>query len=153
MISLVNEKFQVPIPFFKYNQSSACLYENEIHIDWSILSPHANPQAGDLPKNRVERKCQQIENFYYLFRKEIYSRRNEHSRPLVVVDFCSGGGHLGIFLAYMYPDCQFKMIENKEESHELAIKRIDSLGIKNCHVYKVISSSNLYFFKVFQNVF
>jgi len=61
------------------------------------------------------------------------------------LDFCSGGGHLGIFLAYMFPDCQFKMIENKEESHELAIKRISMLGIRNCHVYKV----NLLFYNFF----
>jgi tRNA G46 methylase TrmB len=139
LIRLVYEKFQAKIPLGEQNQSQECSYENEIRIDWSKLSPHANPQAGDLPKNRVERKCQQIENFYYLFRKEIYLKRSvQQSKPLIVVDFCSGGGHLGIFLAYMFPDCQFKMIENKEESHELAIKRIDLLGIKNCHVFKVI---------------
>ena len=34
----------------------------------------------------------------------------------VVVDFCSGGGHLGILLAYLLPRCHVIMVDNKEES-------------------------------------
>lgn len=47
-----------------------------------------------------------------------------------------GGGHLGILLAYMFPDCLVKLVENKEESLKVAIQRITNLKLKNCLLYK-----------------
>ena len=41
-----------------------------------------------------------------------------------------------IFLAFIFPDCLFKLVENKEESLEFAIERISKLKLKNCLVYK-----------------
>ena len=32
----------------------------------------------------------------------------------VVVDFCSGGGHLSVLLAYLYPDCHFILVDTND---------------------------------------
>ncbi|XDV15612.1 hypothetical protein PO909_015658 [Leuciscus waleckii] len=48
-----------------------------------------------------------------------------------VVDFCSGGGHVGIVLAYTLPKCQVILIENKEESLVRARDRSAQLGLTN----------------------
>lgn len=60
----------------------------------------------------------------------------------VIVDFCSGGGHLGILIAYLFPKCIVKLVENKEESLDMAIKRITELKLKNVLLYKVKFSIN-----------
>jgi SAM-dependent methyltransferase len=88
---------------------------------------------GNLPPNRIERKCQQLENIVYIFDKLLLSISKQ---ACTIVDFCSGGGHLAILLAYLYPNVCVKLIENKEESLAYAIKRIESLKLKNCNVYK-----------------
>ncbi len=36
----------------------------------------------------------------------------------------------------MFPDCIVKLVENKEESLEFAIKRINELNLQNCIIYK-----------------
>ena len=61
---------------------------------------------------------------------------NDKNEKKIIVDFCSGGGHLGILVAYMHPNCIVKLVENKEESLEFAINRIQSLNLKNCSLYK-----------------
>lgn len=48
-----------------------------------------------------------------------------------IVDFCAGGGHLGIVVAYLRPDCKVVLVENKEESIERACKRVADLGLSN----------------------
>jgi hypothetical protein len=119
-------------------------YENMI-IDWENLDYQVNPAAGNLPIKRLERKCQQLENFVHYFKTQIYenykakqaNNKNLNDCLLTIVDFCSGGGHLGIILAYLYPDCIVKLVENKEESLDMAIKRINKLELKNCFIYKV----------------
>lgn len=95
-----------------------------------------------MPFERIKRKCQQLENFYILFKEYLIKKSIDDSK-LVIVDFASGGGHLGIFLAYMFPDYTIKLIENKEESLEKAFKRIIKLNLKNCLVYKVSMLLNI----------
>lgn len=46
----------------------------------------------------------------------------------VIVDFCSGGGHLGIVLAHLLPRCRVIMVDNKEESVRQARLRLGQLG-------------------------
>ena len=69
----------------------------------------------------------------FLINKCLITDKNEKK---IIVDFCSGGGHLGILVAYMHPNCIVKLVENKEESLEFAINRIQSLNLKNCSLYK-----------------
>lgn len=117
-----------------------------ISINWSDFSEQINPSAGGLPDKRIERKCQQLENFLYMFKTQIYPKykiqNKDQKYSLTLVDFCSGGGHLGILLAYMFPDCLVKLVENKEESLHVAIQRINKLNLKNCLLYKVIRLLN-----------
>lgn len=61
----------------------------------------------------------------------------------VVVDFCSGGGHLGILLAYLLPRCHVIMVDNKEESVRHARSRVAQLKLTNV----TIIQSNLDYFR------
>lgn len=64
-----------------------------------------------------------------------------------IVDFCSGGGHLGIAIAYLLPKCSIVLLDNKEKSLSSAKERIAKLGLQNT----VIIQSNLdYFIGKFQ---
>ena len=45
-----------------------------------------------------------------------------------IVDFCSGGGHLGILLAYLIPKSRVYLVENKDESLRRAFERVQQLG-------------------------
>ena len=85
---------------------------------------------GCLPANRISRKCEQLEN--------LCCAVTSIAKPgQVIVDFCAGGGHLGILLAYLLPDCQVLLIENKEESIRRALERVQKLQLKNITLYQV----------------
>ena len=55
-----------------------------------------------LPDNRAARKLRQLENVAAAV-KDLISTRSSISESNVIVDFCSGGGHVGILLAYLFP--------------------------------------------------
>lgn len=61
----------------------------------------------------------------------------------VIVDFCSGGGHLGIVLACLLPRCRVVMVDNKEESVRQARLRLAQLHLPNA----VLVQSNLDYFR------
>lgn len=80
--------------------------------------------GGQLPTKRIDRKKAQLE----CLANEVIAL----SRPGdVIVDFCSGTGHLGILLAYLLPNCTIYLLENKEESQQLAMNRVNKLGLNN----------------------
>ena len=54
----------------------------------------------------------------------------------LIVDFCSGGGHLGIVLAHLMPKCHVALVENKEESLLSSVDRLASLGLDNVTLYQ-----------------
>ncbi|XP_026517376.1 glutathione S-transferase C-terminal domain-containing protein-like, partial [Terrapene carolina triunguis] len=77
-----------------------------------------------MSSDRALRKQQQLNN--------LVSMVTKLSKPGdVIVDFCSGGGHVGIVLAHMLPSCQVVLIENKELSLVRAKDRSDELGLHN----------------------
>jgi hypothetical protein len=43
-----------------------------------------------MPTKRLDKKCQQLENFYYIFKNFLLNKRE--NKDTVIVDFCSGGG-------------------------------------------------------------
>jgi len=98
-------------------------------IDWNSHSDYLNPSKGDLNDKRSLRKQYQISNILAAV------------RPLVtpgctIVDFCAGGGHVGIVLAYFFKCCKVILVENKEESVKRAVRRIRGLKLQNitiCH--------------------
>ena len=76
-------------------------------IDWNALPELVHPLGGQLPPERLDKKCQQLEN--------LTAAVIGMARPgQIIVDFCSGGGHLGIVLAYLLPEVIVYLVENKQ---------------------------------------
>jgi hypothetical protein len=48
----------------------------------------------------------------------------------------STGGHLGILLAWLLPQCQIILVENKEESLRRGWERVEKLGLTNVLLYQ-----------------
>ncbi|XP_067850544.1 glutathione S-transferase C-terminal domain-containing protein isoform X2 [Heptranchias perlo] len=93
-------------------------------LDWSSLPVAVNPTEGKLSSERALRKQQQLDN--------IISIVTKLAKPGdTIVDFCSGGGHVGIVLAHTLSFCQVILVENKEESLVRAKDRCDDLGLNN----------------------
>lgn len=100
-----------------------------VQLDWEALPPWVHPREGEVPPKRLQRKCQQLEN--------LVTAVQEVAKPGdVIVDFCSGGGHLGIAIAYVLPDCKVYLVENKEESLVKARTRMDALNLTNVTLYQ-----------------
>ena len=77
-------------------------------LPWASLPPLVNPDSA-LPQARRARKQGQLESLALAL--------VELARPgNTLVDFCAGGGHLGLLLAHLLPDSTVHMVENKEES-------------------------------------
>lgn len=110
-------------------------------VNWSKIPHEATPSGGDLPKNRLQRKFEQLESLC----KPILKLAKVGD---IIVDFCSGGGHLGILLAYLLPECSIILLENKAMSMEKAKKRVLQLDLKNILFYQ----SNLDYFKGHFNI-
>ncbi|KAM6147994.1 glutathione S-transferase C-terminal domain-containing protein isoform 2-T2 [Erethizon dorsatum] len=93
-------------------------------LDWNSLPAAVSPKEGRMSSDRALRKQQQLNNLVYV----VMNQAKPGDR---IVDFCSGGGHVGIVLAHMLPSCQVILIENKELSLIRAKKRSDELGLSN----------------------
>ncbi|MBN3303131.1 GSTCD protein, partial [Amia calva] len=93
-------------------------------LDWDGLPAAVKPTEGRMSDVRAARKQQQLNNLVAMV--------SEQAQPGdTVVDFCSGGGHVGIVLAHTLPQCQVVLIENKEESLVRAKDRCAELGLHN----------------------
>nr|XP_013006041.1 glutathione S-transferase C-terminal domain-containing protein isoform X3 [Cavia porcellus] len=68
-------------------------------LDWNSLPAAVSPKEGRMTGDRALRKQQQLNNLVYVV-------MNQAKRGDRIVDFCSGGGHLGIVLAHVLPSCQ-----------------------------------------------
>ncbi|KAJ3614452.1 hypothetical protein NHX12_018024 [Muraenolepis orangiensis] len=98
--------------------------DSSLTLAWESLPVAVNPEEGKMSAVRALRKRQQLNNLVGMV--------TEMARPGdTIVDFCSGGGHVGLVLAYMLPDCQVILIENKEESQDRARSRARDLGLDN----------------------
>ena len=122
--------------YFFFQIKEAEPLTSDLKINWTSLPELVHPLGGELPPERLEKKCQQLENLASAV-NTIYSPGD------VIVDFCSGGGHLAILLAYLFPDATVYLVENKEESLKRAIKRVEALELKNCRFFQ----GNMDYFK------
>ncbi|XP_038611060.1 glutathione S-transferase C-terminal domain-containing protein [Tachyglossus aculeatus] len=110
-------------------------------VDWSSLPAAVKPEEGKMSSDRAVRKQQQLNN--------LVSMVTRLAKPGdTIVDFCSGGGHVGIVLAYLLPSCQVILIENKELSLVRAKSRSDELGLTNIWFIQ----ANLDYFKGMFNI-
>ncbi|KAJ0174757.1 hypothetical protein K1T71_009865 [Dendrolimus kikuchii] len=99
------------------------------NIDWNNIPDGANPLAGHLPDDRMVRKSQQLENL-------ALAVMNIAKEGDLIVDFCSGSGHLGILLAHLLPKCTIILLENKEQSLQRARNRVHELDLKNVYFFQ-----------------
>ncbi|KAF4521912.1 hypothetical protein B566_EDAN007467 [Ephemera danica] len=113
----------------------------DMEFDWGAVPPDAHPKGGQLPVSRLERKSQQLENLA----KAVLKLAQPGD---IIVDFCSGAGHLGIILAHFLPRCNIILLENKEESLKRARHRVLKLNLTNVSFYQC----NLDYFKGFFNI-
>uniref|UniRef100_A0A240PM43 Methyltranfer_dom domain-containing protein n=1 Tax=Anopheles epiroticus TaxID=199890 RepID=A0A240PM43_9DIPT len=93
-------------------------------FQWDTVPVDARPEGGKLPPARILRKRHQLESLV----NEVMQLANDGE---IIVDFCSGTGHLGILLAYLLPRCTIYLLENKEESQQRAMERVERLGLRN----------------------
>lgn len=114
-------------------------YGHDISFSWDGIPMVINPNGGSLPEKRSARKCQQLENLVKAVLKMTYDNANVK----MIVDFCSGSGHLGLLLGYLLPNCQIILVENKEQSLERAKNTLAALEIKNV----ILLQCNLDFFR------
>ncbi|XP_026321524.1 glutathione S-transferase C-terminal domain-containing protein homolog [Hyposmocoma kahamanoa] len=96
----------------------------DFKINWNEIPNGANPSAGHLPDERMHRKSQQLENL-------ALTVQNIAKEGDLIVDFCSGSGHLGILLAHLLPKCTIILLENKEQSLLRARTRVHDMDMKN----------------------
>ncbi|XP_055595439.1 glutathione S-transferase C-terminal domain-containing protein homolog [Uranotaenia lowii] len=93
-------------------------------FDWDAVPLDAKPEGGKLPTKRIDRKKHQLE----CLANEVIALAQPGD---IIVDFCSGTGHLGILLAQLLPSCTIYLLENKEESQQLAMDRVQRLKLNN----------------------
>ncbi|XP_014213678.2 glutathione S-transferase C-terminal domain-containing protein homolog [Copidosoma floridanum] len=105
------------------------LFGIEKTVDWPNIPYEATPEGGNLPSSRLHRKLQQLESLC----KPVLKLAKEGD---VIVDFCSGCGHLGILLAYLLPKCSVILLENKSESMKKAKERVAKLSLTNVTFYQ-----------------
>ncbi|KPJ15607.1 Glutathione S-transferase C-terminal domain-containing protein-like [Papilio machaon] len=101
----------------------------ESSIIWNDIPDGANPFAGHLPDVRIMRKSQQLENLAQAVLK--IAQKGD-----LIVDFCSGSGHLGILLAHLLPNCTVILLENKEQSLLRARERVHEMCLKNVYFFQ-----------------
>jgi hypothetical protein len=86
-------------------------------------------QVGELPENRLEKKKSQL--------KSLANEVLKIAQPGdVIVDFCSGTGHLGFLVAKLLPRCHVIVLENKEESINRAKSKAEKLELSNVTFYQ-----------------
>jgi hypothetical protein len=60
--------------------------------------------------------------------------QHDPNRKLVAVDFCSGGGHLGLLLAAFFPDVKVICLERNPRNCVTIVQRIQEAGLDNVEV-------------------
>lgn len=86
-------------------------------------------KVGELPAQRLDKKKSQLKSLTNEVLKIAQSGD-------VIVDFCSGTGHLGFLIAKLLPDCRVIILENKEESINRAKVKSKMLQLNNVTFYQ-----------------
>lgn len=86
-------------------------------------------KRGELPAERFDRKKSQLKSLANEVLK--IAQRGD-----VIVDFCSGTGHLGFLVAKLLPGCRIIVLENKETSISRAKIKAKTLQLDNVTFYQ-----------------
>lgn len=97
-------------------------------FDWSCLPRPLDPEfGGGLPASRAVKKRQQIENLIYFVSPFLKPKS-------LLVEFCSGSGHVSLPLAHLFPQCHFIMIDKNPVSIQIGQERILESGLQNIEI-------------------
>lgn len=111
-------------------------FGEDVHFSWHDIPLEIQPEGGHVPEKRQSRKAEQLQNMTKAVMK---LAKPGH----ILVDFCSGSGHLGLLLAWVLPSCSVVLLENKDKSLERAVDRIKKLNLRNVEVVQ----SNIDYFQ------
>ena len=100
-------------------------YQDAIKDDFVYELLH----VGELPESRLEKKKSQLKSLA----NEVLKIAKSGD---VIVDFCSGTGHLGFLVAKLLPRCRVIVLENKEESINRAKAKAEKLELDNVTFYQ-----------------
>ena len=104
-------------------------------IAWDSLPAELNPLAGKVPPARAEKKRRQIEGLLEwaqaLLPPPPPSGSGAAGPGPTAVDFCAGGGHLGLVLAALRPDVSVVLLDAKQQALDGAARRAAALGLPN----------------------
>lgn len=106
---------------------------NQESIDDSIIEELL--KCGDVPIERLKRKKYQLKSIA----NEVKKIAKDGD---IIVDFCSGTGHLGFLIAKLFPNCKIIILENKEESIKRAKLKSKQLQLVNTIFYQCNLVSN-----------
>ncbi|EWM26370.1 hypothetical protein Naga_100031g11 [Nannochloropsis gaditana] len=104
---------------------------------WLEGRPGLDPAEGHLcNQERARRKRQQVANLVqacHTYIKYLLAtwERNSTGKPIRVIEFCCGSGHVALPLAAMYPPVQFILIDNRPASVHQARARAVRAGLQN----------------------
>lgn len=85
--------------------------------------------SGEFPQDRMDRKKSQLKSFV----SEVVKIAHDDD---IIVDFCSGTGHVGLLIALLLPNCKVIILENKEESIKRANVKAKILKLNNVSYYQ-----------------
>lgn len=100
---------------------------DETLLPWTSIPYQLDPAHGSLNAERASRKRQQISNIIHYVSRLL----RDGSR---IVDFCGGGGHISLVLAWLFPKVHVILIDRNEVSLSLAQKRKQELEITNLEI-------------------
>lgn len=100
---------------------------SETTVPWALLPEQLDPANGCLVPSRALRKRQQISNIIHYVSRLV---RDGHE----IIDFCGGGGHISLVLAWLFPKVHVTLIDRNEVSLALATKRRTELGLTNMDI-------------------
>lgn len=93
-------------------------------INWSLLPDALSPSHGSLNPSRTTSKIHQINNVIRIARRILKDGD-------VVVDFCGGGGHLSLVVAYLFPNVTVYLVDRNSVSLAISRQRKKTLGLNN----------------------
>jgi hypothetical protein len=102
-------------------------------IDWARLPAQLNPLAGKVPPARAQRKRRQIESLLY-WACRLLPPPASGCTP-TAVDFCAGGGHLGLVLAALRPDITVVLLDLKQPALDGAERRAAAMSLSNVETF------------------
>ena len=111
---------------------------------WDGLPSLVDP-AYHLPESRKLRKRQQLMSIFRAVAPLLLCAIKEQ-RPLKLVDFCGGGGHVGLLLAFLFPDVEVICVDKNVRGLELGVQRAKDLSLSN---YRTVEGEVMEFDEAF----